>query len=91
VWWLSWGYTVALLWCAAFVVPPVVSALGPAAGDAARRAVTWYAGKWLNDRRLQLTIVGFIWSGTGKFIFNCREGNLTDVVFCLQATRGGLC
>ena len=69
VWWLSWGYTVALLWCAAFVVPPVVSALGPAAGDAARRAVTWYAGKWLNDRRLQLAIVGFIWSGTGKFIF----------------------
>lgn len=65
VWWLSWGYTVALLWCAAFVVPPVVSALGPAAGDAARRAVTWYAGKWLNDRRLQLAIVGFIWSGTG--------------------------
>ena len=60
---------VALLWCAAFVVPPVVSALGPAAGDAARRAVTWYAGKWLNDRRLQLAIVGFIWSGTGKFIF----------------------
>ena len=45
VWWLSWGYTVALLWCAAFVVPPVVSALGPAAGDAARRAVTWYAGQ----------------------------------------------
>ena len=29
------------------------------------RVVTWYAGKWVNDRRVQLAIVGFVWSGTG--------------------------
>ena len=61
----SAGYTVALLWCALFTVPPFVAALGPAAGDAFVRAVTWYAGRWLNDRRVQLAIVGFVWSGTG--------------------------
>ena len=32
VWRLSAGYTVALLWCALFSVPPFVAALGPAAG-----------------------------------------------------------
>ena len=65
VWRLSAGYTVALLWCALFTVPPFVAALGPAAGDAAVRVVTWYAGKWVNDRRVQLAIVGFVWSATG--------------------------
>ena len=65
VWRISAGYTVALLWCALFTVPPFVAALGPAAGDAFVRAVTWYAGRWLNDRRVQLAIVGFVWSGTG--------------------------
>ena len=65
VWFLGLGTTVALLWCALFTVPPFVAALGPAAGDAAVRVVTWYAGKWVNDRRVQLAIVGFVWSGTG--------------------------
>ena len=65
VWFLGLGYTVALLWCALFTVPPFVAALGPAAGDVAVRAVTWYAGRWLHDRRVQLAIVGFVWSGTG--------------------------
>ena len=65
VWFLGLGYTVALLWCALFTVPPFVNALGPAAGDVAVRAVTWYAGRWLHDRRVQLAIVGFVWSGTG--------------------------
>ena len=65
VWFLGLGTTVALLWCALFTVPPFVNALGPAAGDVAVRAVTWYAGRWLHDRRVQLAIVGFVWSGTG--------------------------
>ena len=65
VWFLGLGTTVALLWCALFTVPPFVAALGPAAGDVAVRAVTWYAGRWLHDRRVQLAIVGFVWSGTG--------------------------